>query len=53
MKSPKLLFMLLVGLMLLVGNSCQTGAGSSSGSTELKIDYEKYTLENGTGCHPS
>lgn len=47
MKSPKLLFLLLVGLALFVGYSCQPGSGSSSAANEFKIDYEKYTLDNG------
>jgi len=49
MRSPNwLLLTLFSAVLLFTGNACQTTGGSAEGEAEeLKIDYEKYTLDNG------
>lgn len=47
MKSPKTLLWALLALFMFWAPSCQSPSGSQGGANELKIDYEKYSLDNG------
>ncbi len=48
MRSSKLLFLIFAGLICSgLMTSCGDSASNETAANELKIDYEKYTLENG------
>lgn len=47
MKSRQFFWSVLLMIPFLVLQSCQTQQSDQSNATELKIDYEKYTLDNG------
>ncbi len=47
MKSPKFISLLLAGLFGFLIFSCQTLTNKGTSADNLRIDYEKYTLDNG------
>ena len=47
MKVFKILLFAVAGFICLFSYSCQNTSGGTSAANELKIDYEKYTLDNG------
>ena len=49
MRSSKLLFLIFIGLVFsgLVTSCGESASEDTASANELKIDYEKYTLDNG------